>query len=823
VNEASRTPGPLAALLAIDRLEVGPPRIEPQRVTTPYRVVAGGETSAIDFVYRFAEAVFAPDHPGDRNLAALLGAQVALNYGLFCREIVFRGGFDATDRTFLAEMAANTAREIYVKKLLEPNPFLIGEAARLPVVKQRSYLQARLAFPDPEPPKPRPAGSERRPWSRTPAKERFAVLSSGGKDSLLSYGLLRELGFETHSLFVNESGRHWYTALNAYRFLAGTAAATTARVWTSSDRVFNWMLRHLPFVRQDFARLRSDEYPIRLWTVGVFLFGALAVARRRGVSHLVIGDEHDTSRRLRHQGITHYDGLYDQSRYFDERLTRFYRSKGWPLVQFSLLRPLSELGIEKTLAERYPELQAHQVSCHAAHLHGDRALPCGKCEKCRRIVAMLVVLGADPTRCGYSEAQVAGALAAVGDRGVSQEAAGVEQLAWMLRQRGLIPADSALGARARQRPEVLGLRFHPETSPVDAIPTLLRRPLYEILLEHLDGAFERQGRRWAPVDPLGEKFLVRPYRFTRPNRGGGASDPSAAGGQTGDQTGDQTGGQTGDQTGDESGERAGDQAEPARSTYLFGELTWPLVKARLAATDTALLPVGAIEQHGPHLPLDTDAWDADYMCKEVAKRCSDPRPLVLPAIAYGVSYHHDEFPGTLSVSPETLSRMVYEIGVGAARHGIVKLIIVNGHGGNRPTLQFAAQTINRDTHIFTCVDSGETSDADLAGLVETPNDVHAGEVETSTSLATRPELVDMSRARRSVPRFSNQYLDFSSRNSIEWYAHTGKLSKSGVLGDPTKATREKGEKYWQVMIDHLVRFVEQIKGMSLAEIHERRQ
>jgi creatinine amidohydrolase/Fe(II)-dependent formamide hydrolase-like protein len=207
----------------------------------------------------------------------------------------------------------------------------------------------------------------------------------------------------------------------------------------------------------------------------------------------------------------------------------------------------------------------------------------------------------------------------------------------------------------------------------------------------------------------------------------------------------------------------------------------------------------------------------------VARRCSDPRPLVLPPIAYGVSYHHADFPGTLSISPETLSRMVYEIGVSAARHGIVKLIIINGHGGNGPTLQYAAQMINRDTHIFTCVDSGDTSDADIATLTETPNDVHAGEVETSTSLATRPELVNMSLAKKAVPRFSNQYLDFSSRHSIEWYAHTGKLSKSGVLGDPTKATRKKGEKYWQVMIDHLVRFIEEIKGMSLAEIHERRQ
>lgn len=778
----------LSTLLVIDRLELAAPKIENNRVTTTYTVVKRDQTSSVDFVYRFEDAVLDARDPTDRNLAALMGAQVALNYGLFCKEIVFHGSFDTEDRKFLTEMAANTAREIYVKKFLEPNPFLVGDAANLPVIKQTSYLQSRLSFPDALETQltGRPAaGSSERPL--------FAVLSSGGKDSLLSYGLLRELGFETHSIYVNESGRHWHTALNGYRHSKAVAPDTTARVWTSSDRVFSFMLRHLPFVRKDSARLRWDEYPIRLWTVGVFLFGALPVVRRRGISHLVIGDEYDTSRRLRHRGVTHYDGLYDQSRFFDARLTRFYRRKKWPLMQYSILRPLSELAIQKVLTNRYPDLQENQVSCHSTHLEDDRALPCGKCEKCRRIVAMLLALGADPTRCGYTREQIAAALESVAERGVHQEAPGERQLAWMLVRDQRIPATSPLGKQAKEHPEVLGLRFHEETSPIDTMPAFLRKSLYGIFLEHLGGAFERQGRRWAPADPLSEKFLSRPYRFEQPHAAGEPhTDPHK-------------------------------EENRLRSSYLWGELTWPLAKTRLRSTDTVLLPVGAIEQHGPHLPLDTDTWDAEYMCKEVARRCSDPHPLVLPVIAYGVSYHHDEFPGTLSISPETLSRMVYEVGVSAARHGIVKLIIVNGHGGNGPTLQYAAQMINRDTHIFTCVDSGDTSDADVEALTDTPNDVHAGEVETSTSLATRPHLVDMKLAKRAVPRFSSEYLDFSARNSIEWYAHTGKLSKSGVLGDPTKATREKGEEYWQIMIDHMVRFVEQIKGMSLAEIHERRQ
>lgn len=116
------------------------------------------------------------------------------------------------------------------------------------------------------------------------------------------------------------------------------------------------MLRHLPFIRKDFADVRSDEYPIRLWTVAVFLFGALPIQRKRGLSRILIGDEFDTSIRATHEGISHYDGLFDQSRYFDNTLSRYYLRKGWSISQFSILRPMSELLIQKTLAERYPAL-----------------------------------------------------------------------------------------------------------------------------------------------------------------------------------------------------------------------------------------------------------------------------------------------------------------------------------------------------------------------------------------------------------------------------------------------------------------------------------
>lgn len=775
-------------LVVIDRLEVGPVVVEPRRVTTTYTVTRGTSQESTQLIYRFEEHVFDADAES-RNLAAMMTAQVALNYGLFCKRIVFRGPFDDHDRRFVEKFAENTAREIYVNKFLMDNPFLVGAVKDLPAERRKRYLNASFEFIDDTSPAEAASGSTS-PAGWSADLSRHAVLSSGGKDSLVSFGALRELGHEVHPIFVNESGRHWYTALNGYRHLRAVHPGT-ARVWTNSDRLFAWMLRRLPFIRPDFSSIRSDEYPIRLWTVAVFVFGALPLMRKRRVGRLLIGDEHDTTVRVSFRGIPHYNALFDQSRHFDDQLSQYYRRKGWGICQFSVLRPLSELLVEKVLAERYPDLLRHQVSCHATHIEGDRVHPCGACEKCRRIVGMLSAIGADPAECGYTAEQISRCLEDLAAKGVHQEAEGAGQLAHMLAERGLIDKTSKTFP-PRRHPETTALRFHALRSPVEAIPADLRRGVYGLFLEHADGAVLRDGKAWKAFDPTSAEALARAYRFdkdTQGRRSRVARDAAAI----------------------SDGMR-----------YVLGELTWPEAAKRFKQVDVALLPVGAIEQHGPHLPLDTDAFDADYLARRVAEACSSPRPLVLPPINYGVSYHHRDFSGTLSVSPETQARLIYEIGMSAAHCGVTKLVMINGHGGNAPALHLAAQMINRDAHIFTCVDTGETSDPDVQELLDAPNDVHAGEIETSTALAIRPELVKMNQAPRMVPKFSSRYLDFTSKRSVGWYAYTKKISRNGVMGDASKATVDKGQKIWELMTSRLVELIEDLKRLSLDEIYQRR-
>ncbi|MCF8367531.1 MAG: creatininase family protein [Bacteroidales bacterium] len=776
--EVAGNSDPLEILEVIDELIVGPVEIKPDKISMPYTVINSNGETTLDLEYKFEEEVFDPSDGGSQNLASMMGVQVAFNYGLFCKKITFKGLFDNTDKRFILDMMENTSREIYVIKLLHPNPFLIGNYKELPLIKQKKYTRAKVEFINQSP-------AKKLNWHFWETdKLKHCILSSGGKDSLLSYGLINEIGKEAHPIFVNESGRHWFTALNSYRYFKQNVP-DTSRVWTNSDRLFNWMLRNLSFIRKDFNTIRADDYPIRLWTVAVFSFGVLPLMKKRGLSRLLIGDEYDSTQKKNYKGITHYSGLFDQSKYFDEVLSRYYLKKGWAINQFSILRPLSEILIEKILAKRYPELQQHQISCHASHQKEDRIYPCGKCEKCRRIVGMLKAVDEDPERCGYTPEQINQCLHDLMHKNIKQIGEDAKQLYFMLSQKGLLSKEGLKNGN----PETLKLRFDNERSPINAIPTDLRKKIYTIFNAYADGVVQKRNGKWEEIDISTDPVMETYYPFEH--------DPDVV----------------------ES--FASEGIKELQSKYLWAELTWPEAEEILKHIDIALLPVGAIEQHGPHLPLDVDSFDADYLARRVAEACSEPRPLVLPLIPYGVSYHHNDFKGTISVSNEALANIIYEIGMSLARNGIKKLIIINGHGDNSPTLRYAAQRINKDARIFTCVDTGETSDFDIEKITETKNDVHAGETETSTSLATRPNLVKMELAEPSIPNFSTRYLNFSSVRGIPWYAYTKKISESGVMGDPTKATVEKGEKIWEIMIAHLVVLVEDLKTLTLDEIFQK--
>lgn len=252
--------------------------------------------------------------------------------------------------------------------------------------------------------------------------------------------------------------------------------------------------------------------------------------------------------------------------------------------------------------------------------------------------------------------------------------------------------------------------------------------------------------------------------------------------------------------------------------YLLEEMTWEEARDKFKETDIALLPIGSLEQHGPHLPLSTDAFDAYWVAKETAKIVTPPKPAVLPPINYGISYHHMAFPGTISLSPETLISIVYDIACSLVTYGVKELLIVNGHGGNTPALKCAAQKLTYDKKLLVFIDSGEIASKEHKEILTTPNDAHSGEYETSTSLANREELVKLDKAVKELPQFPSPYLAWSSANQVAWVFTTDKLSKSGVLGDATLASKSKGKKLWEAHIKNLAEFIEQLKKGNVIKV-----
>lgn len=249
-----------------------------------------------------------------------------------------------------------------------------------------------------------------------------------------------------------------------------------------------------------------------------------------------------------------------------------------------------------------------------------------------------------------------------------------------------------------------------------------------------------------------------------------------------------------------------------RDKFLLEEMTWEEAALRFTLTNVAVLPVGSIEQHGPHLPLSTDAFDAYWLAREVIKRVSSPKPIVLPPVNYGVSYHHLAFPGTVSLSPATLAEITYEIGCSLIRYGIKKILIINGHGGNKAALHCGAQKLAYEKKIRVFIDSGEImSNEEESEVLETPGDVHSGEYETSTSLFNREHLVIRNKIKKPTIKFPNDYLKFHAKNYMPWTYTTEEITDTGVMGNPTKASKIKGKKLWEIRISHLVKFIEQIK------------
>lgn len=232
------------------------------------------------------------------------------------------------------------------------------------------------------------------------------------------------------------------------------------------------------------------------------------------------------------------------------------------------------------------------------------------------------------------------------------------------------------------------------------------------------------------------------------------------------------------------------------------DAVWPEVEAWVAAgRRTALVALGSIEQHGPHLPLGTDRWIAQALVDALADRLDDA--VAMPALAFGCASEHLDFPGTLHVAPETLEAILLDLIVSARGHGFDRAFVFTAHGGNVDALRAMEARLTqsvRPLELRIELDlrvAGMQSDVVEAEALD-PRSAgpHAGEYETSVVAGLRAGSVrrDRLQSGRVIERGEGQGL---------FYPSLRPNTESGVLGDPSRASAARGQRYLDAWVDLL--------------------
>ena len=241
---------------------------------------------------------------------------------------------------------------------------------------------------------------------------------------------------------------------------------------------------------------------------------------------------------------------------------------------------------------------------------------------------------------------------------------------------------------------------------------------------------------------------------------------------------------------------------------MYEDHSWEEIRDMDKSRMVVVQPIASVEDHGYHLRLDTDNLLTRKVCEEAAKRCGDIA-LMMPHLPYGVEVHHMDFPGTISIHYQHLIDFVVDVTTSIAHHGFRKILIVNGHGSNHNPLEIASRMTNLQTEAECFVCSWYNLPKDTINKVREshyPGGMsHACEFETSLYLYLKEEGVDMSRAVKEItPAFDKYfYIDLMGSGPAQTLGWWSSYTKSGVLGDATVSTKEKGKLFFDDTVSNL--------------------
>jgi creatinine amidohydrolase len=239
-------------------------------------------------------------------------------------------------------------------------------------------------------------------------------------------------------------------------------------------------------------------------------------------------------------------------------------------------------------------------------------------------------------------------------------------------------------------------------------------------------------------------------------------------------------------------------------TAWFDELSMPEAEKAAKEGKVVIIPCGSIEEHGTHLPLCTDSLQAEYVALGVARKAGC---LVAPPLRYGLCNSTRNFPGTITITFDSLRNIMADILEDFIRNGFKRLLVITGHAGgsHMNAIKLAAKTVvmshmNEDNRPRIMVCSDYDFAFDLRGKDFDDRDSHAGTIETSRVIAIRSDLLK----EKGEPNFPNL-------PRFEVVPDPERYFPSGVMGDPTIASAEKGQKINEYVIDQIVKLVEELK------------
>ena len=235
---------------------------------------------------------------------------------------------------------------------------------------------------------------------------------------------------------------------------------------------------------------------------------------------------------------------------------------------------------------------------------------------------------------------------------------------------------------------------------------------------------------------------------------------------------------------------------------ILEEATMTEFTKHLRRTKTIIFPFGTVEEHGRHLPLHTDT----LIVHEILKRVVKKRPVFLaPPVYYGVCTTTRKHPGTISVTPETLRRLTTDIVKDAFHKGLRNFILISGHGGglHMSALREVAEILieELDGIRIAVLSPYNILSKELSLLTDTPDDSHAGELETSLVISLAPRLVK-GRSREEYPKLPKPFV---VRDKLKYW-------RGGVWGNPAKATKEKGDRAIRLIVKKIIDIIDTIES-----------